>query len=277
MQACIRAAAQKVINDPADVDGLAELMQLYRPALAGSWEMRSCLTFWSKSLYELQKHRQIFPGSISPEVAHFLYSLINVTRPETVLEIGTLYGYSCLTIGHALKSNGFGHLHSFDLFISENYKKLNETDGRAFVQRLLHQDDLSSFVTLHEGDSSTNIQSWTESVNARVDIAFIDGSHFITGVLKDFRVINPIMQEGGLMIFHDTHPDNSGWLGPRFLVEKLTQETDFAILDIKTADTLGLVIAQKTISEGSKASWRPSIKDLLVEQLLFTKHFRRPR
>ncbi|MEU2789840.1 class I SAM-dependent methyltransferase [Streptomyces sp. NPDC007100] len=47
--------------------------------------------------------------------AEITYLLLRDLRPEVVVEIGTFYGWSTMWILSALRDNGTGHLHSFDI------------------------------------------------------------------------------------------------------------------------------------------------------------------
>lgn len=47
--------------------------------------------------------------------AEMTYLLLRDLRPEIVVEVGTFYGWSTMWILSALRDNGSGHLHSFDI------------------------------------------------------------------------------------------------------------------------------------------------------------------
>ena len=47
--------------------------------------------------------------------AEITYLLLRATKPAAVVELGTFHGWSTSWILSALRDNGSGHLHSFDL------------------------------------------------------------------------------------------------------------------------------------------------------------------
>lgn len=58
-------------------------------------------------------------GSMTPQLddleAEITYLLLRETRPDTVMELGTFHGWSTTWILSALRDNGTGTLHSFDI------------------------------------------------------------------------------------------------------------------------------------------------------------------
>lgn len=58
-------------------------------------------------------------GRMTPQLddleAEITYLLLRETRPETVMELGTFHGWSTTWILSALRDNGTGTLHSFDI------------------------------------------------------------------------------------------------------------------------------------------------------------------
>src|SRR5262245_1993193 len=58
-------------------------------------------------------------ASMTPQLddleAEITYLLLRATRPAAVVELGTFHGWSTMWILSALRDNGCGHLHSFDL------------------------------------------------------------------------------------------------------------------------------------------------------------------
>lgn len=274
----VSLAAEHLSKNPDDIDALFLLISALDARSDCFDVFRNGLALRNYQLFKLQKLPGIFPGSISPEMGQLLHALVRVLRPSIMVEVGTLFGYSTLCIAQALKDNCMGSLHSFDLFLRENYNNVtnNSADdaGLVFVQNQLKLANLDNIVTLHRGDSEKNLLKAFEGTEHKIDVAFIDGCHFIRGVLRDFSAVDRFLVDGGIIILHDTEPDTSGWMGPRFLAEKLSELSGYSTLICGTADILGIAIVQKRASAAENKHWHPSIKELLVEQLLFNKHFR---
>lgn len=91
--------------------------------------------------------------------AEITYLMLRELRPETVVEIGTFYGWSTRWILSALRDNGSGHLHSFD--IVDN------------VVRNVPEELSEGRWTFTQGDVRTQLPK----VPPNVDYLFIDADH----------------------------------------------------------------------------------------------------
>lgn len=91
--------------------------------------------------------------------AEITYLLLREHRPETVVEIGTFYGWSTMWILSALRDNGAGHLHSFD--IVDNV--VSNVPAELSTERW----------TFTKGDVRENLGG----VHTRADYLFIDADH----------------------------------------------------------------------------------------------------
>ncbi len=112
--------------------------------------------------------------------AEITYLLLRHTRPEKVVEIGAYHGWSTTWILRALRDNGRGHLHSFDLIAA----------SRRHVP-----SDLAGRWNLTEGDARTagGELLW------RADYLFIDADHgrrfarwYLTHLLPELRAGVPV-------------------------------------------------------------------------------------
>ena len=63
------------------------------------------------------------------ETGEFLYSMVRLLKPESVLETGTHWGVGAAYMGKALQDNGFGHLTTIE-FLPENWRRAIERMGR---------------------------------------------------------------------------------------------------------------------------------------------------
>ena len=70
-------------------------------------------------------------GSTELEVGEFLYGLIQIMKPEWVLETGTYKGVSSSYMASSLKDNGHGHLDTMEYeasHIEESKRLWNELE-----------------------------------------------------------------------------------------------------------------------------------------------------
>ncbi|MGW2023561.1 class I SAM-dependent methyltransferase [Streptomyces decoyicus] len=124
--------------------------------------------------------------------AEMTYLLLRDLRPEIVVEVGTFYGWSTMWILSALRDNGNGHLHSFD--IVDN------------VVRNVPSELSADRWTFTKGD----IQQHPEKVPAETDYLFIDadhGSRFAHWYIENlFPAVPPRTPTSVHDVFHGRRP-----------------------------------------------------------------------
>ncbi|MFJ5801791.1 class I SAM-dependent methyltransferase [Streptomyces decoyicus] len=124
--------------------------------------------------------------------AEMTYLLLRDLRPEIVVEVGTFYGWSTMWILSALRDNGSGHLHSFD--IVDN------------VVRNVPSELSADRWTFTKGD----IQQHPEKVPAETDYLFIDadhGSRFAHWYIENlFPAVPPRTPTSVHDVFHGRRP-----------------------------------------------------------------------
>lgn len=49
-----------------------------------------------------------------------------------------------------------------------------------------------------------------------IEMAFIDADHRMSAVLRDFRCLMPHMADNGILLLHDTYPENEGYADARW-------------------------------------------------------------
>jgi predicted O-methyltransferase YrrM len=225
-----------------------------------------------------------FPTSIYPEVARFIYSLVRAVRPQLVVETGSYIGYSSTAIAQALNDGDCGHLHCFDLF---GPMSLNAEGKPRYVSPVLGPKDsfldiaqghlaragLAHRATLHAGDSSSTMLEVLKGLKQKVDFAFIDGDHTIPGCLIDWYAVDEFTREGAIIVLHDTNPQNCKWMGPRYLLDKLSekQRAGYQWVNIPTHETIGLAVIQK-LGDGKSGRFAPTLLEL-AKDYFFTRRY----
>lgn len=222
-------------------------------------------------LAQLEADEKSFPTSIFPEVGRFIYDLVRLVRPRVAIETGSHIGYSTICIAQAIKDIGQGHLHAFDLFLEKpDYVSpvLGPVrNGKEIIRGHLAAAEIDHLVTLHAGDSASNIEAAFGDRVGKVDFAFIDGDHRIAGAQRDWAAIDPLLAEGAIVLLHDTEPENCYWLGPRHLIEHLEKGEDAAYrwVNLPSPEGFGLAIAEKVKPGGWRAA-RPRWRDIMLER-----------
>ncbi len=219
---------------PANKYALPRRSLRFMPTLAGehptSWTFPAFMddpaTPWVAELRRLYAEPIAFPASISPEAGLLLHALVRNIRPRTVVETGTFLGASTVWMASALDDGGA--LVAFDDFGPVRPGPWREAglegDRLTLVRDRLERAGLLSCVTLHKGDSATEIVRARADLRARggVDLALIDGDHTVEGATRDFWAVEPVLNTGGYILLHDTFPEQCGeHRGPRHVVDRV--------------------------------------------------------
>ena len=62
-----------------------------------------------------------------------------------------------------------------------------------------------------------------------IDLAVVDGCHDTAFVLNDFEKVRPFIRAGGVVLFHDTHPSQSGHLSGSYRACLLLRRRGFDV------------------------------------------------
>ncbi len=193
---------------------------------------------WVQTLARLYQHPLSYPFSISPEAGMLLNAVVLNARPRVAIEIGSNIGVSALWMAGALHDAGAGALFCFDDF--QPIKRLGKLaadqppDRERFLRDGLAEAGVAERVEVFPGRSDLEVGRAAQRMIAAggaggrdrssgVQLAFIDGDHNPEGVLRDFRAVEPLLDTGGLVVFHDTFPWMCSWDGPRRLLNTLHQ------------------------------------------------------
>ena len=136
----------------------------------------------------------------------FLYHLVRLTRPATVVETGVYRGISSAFILAALGANQVGHLYSVDL-----PRARYSVPGRAPDQSPLPAGEETGFVvperlrgrwTLILGDSKQQLEPLLQNLGS-VDLFIHDSEHSYTFMKWEYGVALPYVRDGGILASDD--------------------------------------------------------------------------
>jgi caffeoyl-CoA O-methyltransferase len=116
--------------------------------------------------------------------------LSKLTRPKTVLEIGTYTGYATLCLAEGLAENGI--IHTIDV----------KEELQDFQRKYFDQSPWAAQITQHLGSALEVIPQ----LDARFDLVFIDADK--ENYINYFEIIVPLMNKGGIIL-----SDNVLWSG----------------------------------------------------------------
>ena len=119
-----------------------------------------------------------------------LYAAVRASKPKVVIETGTAAGASATYILEALEKNGEGCLYSVDV---------EHKDG--FIGRLI-PDQLRSRVDVRAGDSLSVLPELLKEVGS-VSFFLHDSLHTYVHMMKEYEMLYPHMEQGGIICSHD--------------------------------------------------------------------------
>jgi predicted O-methyltransferase YrrM len=124
--------------------------------------------------------------------AELTYLRLRENRPKSVVELGALDGWSTTWILKALRDNGSGHLHSFDLIDKARRNVPSSLAGGRW--------------TFVPGD----VRDTTHAFPAEIDYLFVDAAHtarfarwYLAEVFPRLRPGTPVSVHD---VFHHSHP-----------------------------------------------------------------------
>lgn len=130
---------------------------------------------------------EVADGPVQREEALFLYSLLRVVRPRTVVEIGFLNGRSALNFLCALDADA--RLYSFDI----------DEKCAARARYLFGHDPRFTFRTRSQAELTSHDIDGREA-----DFVFLDASHELDMNRLTLRQLLPLMAPDALLAVHDT-------------------------------------------------------------------------
>jgi predicted O-methyltransferase YrrM len=144
----------------------------------------------------VQSYGSFSPSQVPSEIL-YLMNVIHSARPRVICEVGSFKGGSLFLLAQAAPKDAL--IISVDI----NYPSARKKAFKQFVkfgQRLVPlQGDTKNPETIQRIIKALRHQP--------IDFLFIDGDHSLAGVKNDYDRLSPLVKPGGIIAFHDIHPD----------------------------------------------------------------------
>jgi caffeoyl-CoA O-methyltransferase len=149
--------------------------------------------------------------NISPDLGRLLQVLLRSIDARSVLEIGTLGGYSALWMARALPPAPEGRLITLEL----------DGERADFARRYVGRAGLESVIDVRVGDARELLEGMVERERGEFDVAFIDAdkASYVDYLERSLELVRPgglILADnafrGGLVLEDDPDPATAGIL-----------------------------------------------------------------
>lgn len=133
-----------------------------------------------------------------------LIAVVRDIRPRTVVEIGTYRGGTLACWAGIASADA--HIICLDKL--DAAFGIVARDGHVSdLRRLIRRGQRLTFLPL-DSQLETTAQAVRDALDgSAVDFLWIDGDHRDAGVRRDFALYRPLVRPGGLIAFHDIHPN----------------------------------------------------------------------
>jgi caffeoyl-CoA O-methyltransferase len=172
--------------------------------------------------------------AVSPDVGRLLTMLTASTRGRLAIELGTLGGYSGIWIARGLAPGG--------RLVTVEYDDMHAD----FAEGEFAAAGLSDKVEVRRGAALDLLPAMIEEFGpASVDFVFIDA---IKSEYPDyFRLIKPLMAEGGILVADNVYGTGSGWIDEGYGTDDFNRlvAADADFLATATPMREGLLIARR--------------------------------
>ncbi|MCU7728894.1 class I SAM-dependent methyltransferase [Actinoplanes sp. KI2] len=179
-------SAKQDIEPGASAIGVDEIVALYR-------KYRDDLAVVRNEQRALRAANPALKAQLDDLEAEITYLLIRETRPANMVEIGSLHGWSTNWILRALRDNGMGHLHTYDLIDNARHNVAPEL-----------ADERWTFV---RGDARNELALY----DRKIDYLFIDAAHTASFARWFVGDLFPLLRSDVPVSVHDVFHGRRPW------------------------------------------------------------------
>ena len=206
----------------------------------------------------------------------FAFTLVQMMRPETIVELGVYQGGSYCGFCQAVAELQLRATRCFGIDTWKGDEHTGETDESILEWLRAHHDPLySAFSQFVQADFDTAAAHVAER---EIDLLHIDGLHTYEAVRHDFETWLPKMSDRGVILFHDTaerQRDFGVWrlweeIGPRYPSFAFEHSHGLGVLAV------GANVAPAVLDFIADANRRPAqmrrMFEALAERVYSTRH-----
>lgn len=166
-------------------------------------------------------------GSMSIEEAQFLFALVQIIKPTSILETGTEAGFSAAYMGLGCKLNRMGMVYTLEL----------NPEWASIARENMRLDGVDEYVQVIERNS----MEYIEEVDKTFQMCLLDTSLSIRS--KELELLMPKLDKGAIIAVHDSSP-----LHPlKGECELLEELSEFGMSLIHLPSPRGLTILQNSL------------------------------
>tara|TARA_R110002020_G_scaffold37124_4_gene111990 strand:+ start:27488 stop:28078 length:591 start_codon:yes stop_codon:yes gene_type:complete len=150
-------------------------------------------------------HKDVISSYSVNELGISIYEYVIKKKPNTVIELGTLHGYSAICIGLALKDNGFGKLTCYDLW--DDYEFTHTSLDKTL--KTIKQFGLDDIITVKSGDAL----EWCKSPDD-FDLLHLDISNDGDKIKTVYHLLQDKVESGSDILFEGgtRERDETTWI-----------------------------------------------------------------
>lgn len=132
----------------------------------------------------------------------FLYTLMEMQRPQRYVELGTHMGASFFAACQHIRSNGnYGEAVAIDIWAGDHQAGFYSNQVFIDFERQLNSrfPKTGKFIRSYFSEAASSFE------DRSIELLHIDGLHTYEAVKEDYETWRPKLTDNGVMIFHDTN------------------------------------------------------------------------
>lgn len=138
------------------------------------------------------------------------YAMVRNLRPKRILCVGSMYGYVPYMLAKACMENNKGHVDFVDAAYDFNKSEYKDRHyfGQGFWKKISPPHHFSYL--LHTSFISTHVLTLEEFLTQekhQYDYIYLDGDHSYKGLIRDIRMVWPLLADKGVLGLHDIEFD----------------------------------------------------------------------